>query len=245
MYRLIVSAFAFFGLCTATLAADFTTSPLSPPPPSNEAPPRTAPETQPAFTWAGLHAGVYAGASLGGTKVRPFSSTLPPQFMRPRGVTFGGLAGFDVQRGPLVAGVEGEFGRDTANKAYLATNNANTDTFSRERFIGRARVRAGFAILPQMLLYGAGGRSWGDQSVRLYSQTTNPDRLSINHQNAGWNFGAGLDYAVTRTVIVRAEYIRDDFGHQQKYQFHAGSSYADRDVSLQKNTLRTAVMAKF
>jgi opacity protein-like surface antigen len=56
----------------------------------------------------------------------------------------------------------------------------------------------------------------------------------------GWSVGGGIDYAFTRNIIGRIEYLYDDFGHKD----YTGSDGDPYRVSLTGHTLRGALTWK-
>ena len=56
------------------------------------------------------------------------------------------------------------------------------------------------------------------------------------------SLGAGAEYALTHTVILRGEYIYDNYGRQS---VDVGSGWQNRKINAQNQTVRTGISYKF
>jgi len=162
------------------------------------------------YDWTGLYAGASLGlASASGTAAdldyynyaettRTFSSSI-----------MGSLdAGYNLQRGNIVYGVEADLGMLDAGRRYdfygteryLACKYCST---SRIGALGSARARVGVAF-DKALIYATGGLAFGQVNNRWeYSGL----KASDNGWKTGYAVGAGIDYAVSPSWTVRAEGI--------------------------------------
>lgn len=160
--------------------------PPAPAPPSYERPP--------AFNWNGPYIGALVGI---GQTWGQFQScgceTFNGNF---NGRRFGGFIGYNW-RSPqnYVVGLEGDLNYDSNGKPFAGADKVGTG------LSGSARIRLGYAI-DNVLLFAAGG--WAATRARVEG----PD----DHKAAqGWTLGAGVDWAATRNIFVRAEYRYNAF----------------------------------
>jgi outer membrane immunogenic protein len=68
------------------------------------------------------------------------------------------------------------------------------------------RGRAGYAT-GKWLFFAAGGLAVADATVH-------EELPAEGGKYFGWSIGGGVDYAFTRNLIGRVEYLYDDFGHR-------------------------------
>jgi outer membrane immunogenic protein len=191
--------------------------------------------------WSGLYVGVHGGWATGawdGTLVYDPGTGPAPGIFDPAersidgsGWLFGGQIGFNVQSGAFVLGIEidgawtdikGEdtfttvdFGGD-GKKDYTWKIGTKLDAF------GTVRGRLGVAAGESLLLFGtaglAFGRTTGDLTVTGYDgqgfpasgQVTAIGSATENH--IGWAGGGGLEWRLTRTFSLKAEYLYVDLG---------------------------------
>ncbi|MEL6089706.1 outer membrane protein [Bartonella schoenbuchensis] len=110
-----------------------------------------------------------------------------------------------------------------------------------QKWTGATRIRIGFAT-DRIMPYIAGGVAYGQfQNILSLSSTDTHDKELNNMVDEtktmiGYTFGAGIDFAMTDNVILRAEYRYSDFGkkkffkdsfelHYKTNDFRAGVSY--------------------
>lgn len=160
--------------------------------------PPVAPVVAPitAYNWTGF----YAGASLGGEWLQdkvsyPGGSTT----VGPASV-YGGLqAGYNYQMGPWVIGAETDVGYARPTKSLLVGR-------AEENWQGTIRARAGYAF-DNVLLYGTGGFAWAN--FKLSDNAAGVERTTTR---GGWVLGAGAEYAFTKNISVKGEYLYADYG---------------------------------
>ncbi len=81
---------------------------------------------------------------------------------------------------------------------------------------GSAGLRAGFAA-DRFLPYVTGGVAYAQYDA-TYSEPDNDDAPRSDEGNLiGWTVGAGLDNAVSDSVIIGAEYRYTDYGSDTSY----------------------------
>ncbi len=151
------------------------------------------------------------------------------------------------------------------NKLYTWEKNpSGVEHVLRQTFnvtsIGRVRAIVGYAVLPNLLVYISGGWSFASTNtslggaVTVTPNTTYPTSESINPVSAsnnklinGGNVGIGGEYAVTRNLIARVEYIYDRFTPSYNYSFVGNTVNGDSRTSVKtnENTVRAALLFKF
>jgi outer membrane immunogenic protein len=208
--------------------------------------PMAAPVVAPAWSWTGFYIGAHGGGVWGRDEITHSAIIAPAGLAFPvdaaaltagsspllnvNGWVAGVHAGYNVQTGSLVWGVEGDFSyfRLRANSAgtfpfpsTLAggplgpptlTFTANTATSS--DWLATIRPRLGFAA-GNALFYATGGLAVTNEKV---SQSNMVDSLgtvlagSISETRFGWTAGGGIEYMLTPNWTIRAEYLHLDFG---------------------------------
>jgi outer membrane immunogenic protein len=109
----------------------------------------------------------------------------------------GAHLGYNFQSQQFVGGVEGDVTFGSIRTGSLGSAEFN------ENFMSSARVKGGYAFGP-MLAYGTLGWAW---STTNYSDLGSSSGQTVK----GVVFGAGVEYAITRNVSLRAELLRYDF----------------------------------
>lgn len=111
-------------------------------------------------------------------------------------------------------------------------------------WLAAVRGRLGYAY-NRFLPYIAGGVAFTDvEYKRRYIDDlkyfTNDEHYSDNKTLTGYTLGAGLDYAMTDHIILRAEYRYTDFGDKD-----FSLDGWERNVDMKANDLRVGVAYKF
>ncbi|MGA0599769.1 outer membrane protein [Caulobacter sp. KR2-114] len=212
--------------------------------------------------------GAYVGATIGADFGRTHfallndpNDTLQKTQDNRTGLSGGGVFGFNLQRGDLVVGIEGDVnnGRADANvDACTAFGGCWTpahDSFTTHNHVdsgvaGRVRLRLGW-VQGRNLFYVAGGYTAQRTTLNLVGDCYNPGApatptvytYSRGKTVQGFNIGAGIERSLGRHWVGRAEYLYDGFGGQT-YKGD-GAEWADRRVSLSENTLRAGIAYRF
>ena len=139
--------------------------------------------------FSGFGLGVDAGLGLGSAGQANTS-----------GVVGGGHIGYNFQAQGLVGGAEFDFLTSRIKSGTAAAMSFN------QNFLSSARVKAGY-VFGDLLAYASIGRGYATTSYRDLSG-------SANKTLKGTVLGAGLEYALTRNLSVRAEYMRYGFDGQ-------------------------------
>lgn len=188
--------------------------------------------------WSGPYLGAYAGAGLGQLDVK-FDGVHPADTGMD-GFAGGGLAGWSLQFGSVVVGLEGDVGlaaQDGEIEGSVTLSPPDppgpyyyTDKFHKN-WEAHLRARAGWAC-GDLVLFAAGGLAiagveFGYQSIHDGSYDWDGNTL------VGWTAGAGLDYAVGEGFSLRFEYLYDDYGSAWYFDHRD-------EVDLTTHTLRFA-----
>ena len=223
----------------------------------------------PTFSWSGFYAGGQIGGSWGDgsfeREVQAANEEPPPGVYVDTKISdvkkksiddgnfIGGIyAGYDWQfTNNIVAGFDADF-------AWLDnTAKSNEDVpFGESRIDGyrnkveqdwlaSVRARLGYAH-DRFLPYIAGGVAFTDIEYkrRYYGDITDirfDERSSSSKTLTGYTLGAGLDYAMTDHIILRAEYRYTDFGDKD---FVIDEFYV-RNVETKSHDVRFGVAYKF
>jgi len=202
----------------------------------------------PIFTWTGFYVGLNAGASFngnGGGSYAPFGFPAGATFTGvgvlnngdDTGFTGGAQAGYNMQFGSFVAGVEADINYiDRSNGGSVLVTTGGTagvtpgigDTYRLTRgdgnnYYGTVRGRLGFAF-DRALVYATGGWAWGGKqggvsgtftganNAPLSTGVVGPMIGSGNGSSSGWALGGGVEYAFSNSMSVKLEYLHVDLG---------------------------------
>lgn len=149
--------------------------------------PYAPPAYQPARTWTGAYAGVHVGGGFG--KGGSVSTS---------GVVGGVQGGYNYQIDRFVLGGEADISASSVeNKSFTETVKNN--------WLGSARLRAGYLLDPNILVYGTGGLGFGEVTNQSPYGKTADTKL-------GWALGAGGEYMMSPNILLRAEYLYYSLG---------------------------------
>ncbi|APL94427.1 membrane protein [Sphingobium sp. TA15] len=119
------------------------------------------------------------------------------------GLLYGVGAGYDVNLGSAVVGVEGEFTDSTAKSG----RSDPTDQFGfgrvkqgRDLYVG---ARAGILASPNTLVYVKGG--YTNTKLDVLAGNTNVE-TDTNFKLDGWRIGAGVERAINANTFAKLEY---------------------------------------
>ena len=144
------------------------------------------------YSWQGPYVGANLGYLWGRTTGNP---------TRPSGPAGGLQAGYNLQGGPVVVGIEADFQFSGAEDRFAPWKFSNP-------WFGTLRGRVGYAM-SNMLFYGTVGLAYG--ALTAENTTTG---VSQSGTAAGWAAGGGMDVGLTANWSARAEYLYVDLGSQ-------------------------------
>jgi opacity protein-like surface antigen len=205
------------------------------------------------YNWTGLYVGANVGGEWSTVNSDPFGfppgfGLFPPAPNVGFGGSFGsapvggGQIGYDWQFNRLVLGLEADIqgASNSQTVSYLggfqcgAIGCGFTQGFGTVRMDveGSIRARVGVAI-DRWLVYGTGG--FATAGARVDANPGGPQGLNApfsqlpanNTSNRevldGWTVGAGVEYAITNTMTLGAQYRYTDFG-QAEFPLPAGAT---------------------
>lgn len=163
--------------------------------------------------WSGFYLGAVAGYGWGEedpVDLQAFPDSTAVEFgtLAPEGWLGGVTAGYNVQAGNIVFGVETDLqASDFAASGETTIDGIATTSTLDVDWFGTANLRVGYAAGPT-LFYLKGGLAYGELNGSTtatdgsYTGTiANSDDLAL-----GYAVGAGAEYALTDTISLKAEY---------------------------------------
>lgn len=161
----------------------------------SEEPPAPAPVAElPVASWAGPYAGINLGYGFGGHVKAPGVDA------KTKGFIGGVFGGYNWQQDNFVYGAEADLG-------YNGTKGSDNGLSAKTGIEGSLRARLGYAVTPEILLYGTGGLAAKDQKIDDSVTGVNDNKAML-----GWTAGAGTDIKITDNVFGRVEYRYTDYG---------------------------------
>jgi opacity protein-like surface antigen len=160
-----------------------------------------------ANTWTGFYLGGQLGAAWGRDKVTDLDFQQPvTKNNTGASGAYGLQAGYNWQHGNVVFGVEIDLGAMDLNHS---TNNLNGNPASLNSGIyGDVTGRLGYAF-GSALIYAKGGFAFFDGKA---SMNILQGQITDTRTFTGWTVGGGLEYALTPSWSIKAEYQHFDFG---------------------------------
>ncbi|MDX2264475.1 MAG: outer membrane protein [Hyphomicrobiales bacterium] len=173
----------------------------------------------PYHSWAGLYAGLHAGYAWS-----EYGEGF--NFLNDAdGFSGGAQIGYNIQRGIIVFGIEGDFSlTDIGNRRFASE--AETDWTASIR--GRLGVSTDWA-----LFYATAGVAFAD----VYADAGGP--FKDDDTLVGYVVGAGFEKMVRDNISVRLEYLYADYGDEELFK-----ALADGDIDLETHTVRLGVNFK-
>jgi outer membrane immunogenic protein len=201
---------------SAPLTAFAADLPMAPPPP----PMAPAFVPPPPFTWTGFYVGINGGYSWG--NINTNDNVGDTASFNSNGGIVGGTIGFNYQWNWFVAGFEGDldwsgmkFSQTDTTSSFFGSSTA-TLTYKNDvlsTFAARFGVAADHA-----LFYGKAGGAWTQEEFDLSGNDPILGTLSGSNtfSRLGWMVGAGVEYAVTNNLTLKAEYNYLNFGSENE-----------------------------
>jgi outer membrane immunogenic protein len=181
----LAAALGLFAFAGTAFAADVV----------SEEPPAPAPVAElPVASWAGPYAGINLGYGFGGHVKAPGVDA------KTKGFIGGVFGGYNWQQENFVYGAEADLG-------YNGTKGSDNGLSAKSGIEGSLRARLGYAVTPEILLYGTGGLAAKNQKIDDSVTGVNDSKGML-----GWTAGAGTDIKITDNVFGRVEYRYTDYG---------------------------------
>ena len=240
--RVLVAA-ALTGFSGVAIAADAVVSEMVP----------VAPAISEGYDWSGVYLGAELGYGWGKSDSEfndPTNTPYVVEGLDPEGVIGGVFAGYNYQlQNGLVLGVEGDFtfsdmSREDVLGRQLLVPGAppqiipGVTSDARVDWTASVRGRVGYAAGRWMPFITAG------YAVADYEYELRGQGVSYSESDTlnGWTVGAGVEYAATDKVIVRAQYRYSDFGDVDLPGVTPGLI---NNVDLQTHDVRIGLSYKF
>lgn len=173
------------------------------------------------WSWAGPYIGIQGGIvshrgefdDPDGFLNRAFAVTPPTTYRSDKtGGIFGGHAGYNLQSGSIVYGIEADFSGMSAKGSTTRPNEPTSFANFQVRWLATIRGRLGVTVTPATLLYATGGVAFGD--VRNHSGVAAfNSNMIVDKVRTGWTVGGGLEHMFARNWTVRAEVRYADLGN--------------------------------
>jgi len=180
--------------------------------------------------WTGLYVGLAGGAVTSNVEGISSLSALRTTTTA-NGWQFGALAGFNLQLGPIVLGVEGDL---TLLKASAATQVVGGVVAADIDWLATLRGRIGVPVL-NLLPYVTAGVAMSNVDMTFLTVGNDANVMR------GWTAGAGLEAALVGGWRLRGEYLyaRTD---QARFTVPGGATW---EAQSGIHTLRAAVVVRF
>lgn len=180
--------------------------------------------------WTGFYLGANGGYGFGSS-----NWDSPALSLSPDGGLYGITAGYNLQIGSFVYGIEGDYDWSMI-RGQAACGAATCET--RNNWLATFRGRVGYAF-DRWLPYITAGGVYGD----IEAINTNAGFGSASKNKLGWTVGAGLEYAFLGNWSAKIEYLYADLG-----SFDCGtacSATVPDNVSFKTNIVRAGLNYKF
>lgn len=167
-----------------------------------------------AYNWSGLYVGLQGMYGHGDTKWEYTDSNGQRNDHTINGWMGGLFLGYNYQF-PInvVVGVETDINYGKISGSTNDPNNSDWLYNSQVNWVGSTRLRAGYAIW-RFLPYVGLGVAYGRADIHT---TKIPAGIDYGETNTyfGWTPSAGLEFAITKNLLARAEYSYYDLGKKQ------------------------------
>ncbi|MBC7580571.1 MAG: porin family protein [Tardiphaga sp.] len=197
-------------------------------------------------SWAGLYVGVQAGHQSGGGDIN-VPATGEFHAVDPKSFIGGVMAGYAMQRGRVVGGLEGDInvlGGSALVDTGLAPDPAVTQLRTKMSWNGHLRGRLGYSF-DQAMIFMAGGLALAGVENKAIDNAAGVTAI-WNDTRAGWTLGGGVDYRIVPAMTVRLEYLYDNYGTTTLAAQTVGNvAFAERAHTLDTHTLRAGVNWRF
>jgi outer membrane immunogenic protein len=163
----------------------------------------------------GPFAGPYVGATVGYAHLRSHQSTDDDGKISDSdgGFAAGVFAGYSLQCGHIVGGIETDFNHvDLGNASYWP---GPVWAHSSADWYGTVRGRLGVVVHPGVLLYGTAGLAYADVSHTL-SDPSLPFSSTSDGFRTGWTAGAGIELLHFGRWMLRTEVLYTDIGSESR-----------------------------
>jgi outer membrane immunogenic protein len=184
-----------------------------------------------------------------------------PALFEASALRLGGYLGYNWQIGNWVVGVEGDlaWADGTATRAGIpgtwrrSLGPGQDIATVRDTWDASLRGRVGMLIEPDKLVYATGGLAWLSMTASASCEATYPvgwciarNARSVTQVLPGWTVGAGVEWRITPSVILRGEYRYSAYQRFEQTFFHNPRVDAFRfDVSPETHTASVGISYLF
>jgi len=160
----------------------------------------------PFYNWGGFYLGVNGGGGWGSSSHTDSNFGISTGDFGVSGGLVGGTLGYNYQAGNWVLGMESDldWAKVVGNSGTFAPG-VNYNSYL--QWLGTVRGRVGIAY-DRFLPYVTGGLAVGDVKGTINGPVT----MSGVNTDTGWTVGAGVEYGITPSLSVKAEYLYVDLG---------------------------------
>lgn len=193
--------------------------------------------------WAGLYLGGNLGYAWGNTDVSSsnggFDEDSASIGHKTDGVLAGAQAGYNVQRGSFVIGVEGEIGYLGASGDKKVIESPDNFGDSELSAYGALAARLGIAT-DRALYYVKGGvalaraESAAGDLIDGSADVDPVDATKLDETLAGYAVGGGVEYALSSNWSVKGEYLYMNFGDETSTNAEGDSFTHEIDLHTAK-----------
>lgn len=177
--------------------------------------------------------GWWLGGTLGGATVNYDFS--PGRNVETSGLLGGVIGGWSWQSGPFVIGAEADLQAADIDGSRRFNAGLNTVSPSIDTMAG-LRLRAGYTITPDLLLFGTFGGAWANAELPI----AGPGGGFRERDFFGWSVGGGAEWALTPQWHARFDYQFTDFD-AETVNYPGGRATFDPDA----NTYRGSLIYRF
>jgi outer membrane immunogenic protein len=158
--------------------------------------------------WSGYYAGIHMGWLWADIDYR--EPDFPGFEINPGIDNFQGgvLAGYNHQINRLVLGLALDGGLQSASLDAADPDSNGYSAFDLD-WNAHFRARLGYALPRRTLVFGA----FGLALARLNLDDVDPGFGKDDAVLTGWTLGGGIEHAVSDHLLLRLEYLYDDYGH--------------------------------
>jgi outer membrane immunogenic protein len=132
----------------------------------------------------------------------------------------------------VVAGVEADLGWATASQSNNIFD--NDTSYSKIGTFGSLRGRLGYAI-DRFLVYGTAGLAFASVTNDIQKGRNAGEQIVYDDQwETGYAIGGGVEYALSQSVVARAEYIYSNYGTVSLYNRDGNLAEMTNDMHLMR-----------
>jgi outer membrane immunogenic protein len=239
MRLLLLGFLGFFALaCGSATAADLPVKARPAPPPAVAA-----------WSWAGLYVGGHFGYGWAFPEMSEgLTGVAIPNPPRPRGILGGVQAGYNLQAGPWVYGIEADYtwsrvagSSDCVVPQGVVNCRGEPDTYA------TVAGRLGYAA-DRTLWFAKGGAAWMDEGFRHLAVTIPTcagTPCTGSNSTWGWTVGGGVEYAFDPNWSVKLEYTYLDYPKLERVVVSNGVSQDIFDLTRTFHLVKLGINYRF